>query len=504
MEGEEVEGCCGCDLDIMGTIAEGDVCGGEDVEDAEGNNEDESEMEMEDSEKKKRKKQKNDRKQKERKKVIAGIYLVVGLITGVSNAVLEGITINDCTSAIPVQAHRGRATPRYNYGGNGYGENNKGNGGGWISSSTMPTSPWWHPSNNRLSPIIRPIQNGGKTSLTHSQSFAAAPGFVNQTFNNSTNSTATATTTATTTRQVNISNSNEGNGTASTLEVTTTLMTEKNATLNLTNPPLTTVRYKSSSKSPYPTATTQYNTRSTSNPTYRFGTTDVVIFSVDSSYGLYVWVGAFVVLITVLLPLQAWLLTHYFWGVTLWKTQQTNPDEQRNPYCIAYTLTESTTDEHRLCMYINRRLFMLFEDVVRIFLSVGRIYFVSESEANELAFREAKTGDGAMSTLIGNDVITFFIRWLIFYYSLPCKNDNACCKSFSKFLDNLFVMLTFATSASSTFFSVICPIYISQRPTPDDIAKYYGGWIGGVLLATVIIYWRCNRKSKKKKCCCFC
>ena len=497
-------------------------------------------------------------KESQAKKIIAGTYLVIGLVLGITDAVLEGIAINDCTSAIPVVEYRGATTTRYiggglgnnnggsgwgnnnnggngwgnnnnggngwgnnnnggnglgnnNNGGNGWGNNNNGgnglgnnNGGnGWVNNrvtrSTTTKRPWW------VQPTTPPVINRPNVFWPLRPSFAPVPALTNHTFNSSPNSTVSKS------LHTNFTGDNETSFSTTAFDTTQhshTSITSGNMPANRTTMERssTITRNETSSKPQDITATfpnkKTFPSGVTSSTTNRIRPTGFVLFSVDSSYGLYVWEGAFVVLIVVLLPLQAWLLTHSFCGTTLWKTKRNDDQEQRNPYCIAFKVKSEQSYCHLLCMRVNRRLFMLFEDIVHIFLSVGRIYFASESEANQIAFDSTVTG-GAMTILIIVDSATFLVRWIFFYYSLPCKNKFACCRSFPGFMNSLFTILPFATSASSAFFSVVCPIYISQRPTPDDIAKYYGGFIGGVLLATAVIYWRCNRKSKKKRCC-FC
>ena len=204
--------------------------------------------------------------------------------------------------------------------------------------------------------------------------------------------------------------------------------------------------------------------------------------AIDSDTAIALWSAGIWVLTVVVIPIQFWLFAHFLIGAQKCCCE-------RNPFCCCFTKHDSNSNHYEFCMDVNLYLFSMFEDLVHIGITVGRLYFVMSAVANASAYQQTNQVNAAMYIEIAADGFNFLFKWKYFYCGCSCN----CILHFLK-------LLQFILSASTLYFAVICILVLTVDYTiftVDSLALSYAGAMIVIFGSTLIlscICWCCCDK----------
>ena len=218
---------------------------------------------------------------------------------------------------------------------------------------------------------------------------------------------------------------------------------------------------------------------------------------IDSDTAVGLWSAGFWVLTVVVIPIHLWLFMYQFF-----KVQECCCD--RNPFCCCFKKHNSNSRGYKFCMEVNIILFLMFEDIVHIVITVARLYFVTGEVANALAYKESNQVDTAMYIEIAADGVNFLYRWMSLYCGCLCNNVCICNQGEHKGILCFFKLLQFLVSASALYFALLCLAILSFsfiKFTVFYFAVSYGFGMAFCIVFTFVIssffwcFWCCCCKK---------
>ena len=229
---------------------------------------------------------------------------------------------------------------------------------------------------------------------------------------------------------------------------------------------------------------------------------------VYNGLGLYIWKLAFAVLVSIVLPLEVWLMVRTFYKKETWVIMS-----GRDPYCLCFKVVENSNKDDKswcsymFCMQTAHRLFWVFEDIVHIFISFGKWLFANEGQANLEAFYN-NYNYIANIILFTTESITVLGRIASFYYTLPGTCNSRCEK------ENMYRVMSFFTGSTAwifCFFTVAADVDLIQgsigkivRIANDDASKLanmailWSAILCSGLFLIFLLWCACRLKSLKR------
>lgn len=117
-------------------------------------------------------------------------------------------------------------------------------------------------------------------------------------------------------------------------------------------------------------------------------------------------------------------------------------------------------------------------------MSIGRIYFLTESEMNAIAFRENQNGI-PMILIMVTECLAFILKWLIFVRML-LKNTLRCSKEKKK---DFFTVLSFITSSNSVVLTCIGgALSLGRTLANNDVILFYAFGLIYILMFTISMW----------------
>ena len=198
----------------------------------------------------------------------------------------------------------------------------------------------------------------------------------------------------------------------------------------------------------------------------------------NNNVGLEIWEGSFWLLLFVIIPLQIWLLVYGLLGLRYCPCKF-------NPFCFCFKKEDSQSSKYKNCMEVNLLLFLMFDDFVHIFISIGRMSYKSHSVASEIAFRQAFEVNVAMYLEIAADVFNLLYRWASFYWFFV-KYRTVEEQRGHKMTMISFRPFQFLVTLTSLYFAVVLVTGLSSLHVAA-LVLIYVGWMMGLCFLTVVL-----------------
>ena len=199
----------------------------------------------------------------------------------------------------------------------------------------------------------------------------------------------------------------------------------------------------------------------------------------NTNVGLQIWENSFWVLTFAVIPLQVWLLVYGLLGLRYCPCKL-------NPFCFCFKKEDSQSSTYKTCMKINLLLFLLFDDLVHIAISIGRMNYKSHSITSENAFKQAFAVNVAMYIETAADSFNLLYRWKSIYWFHNCRKENVGEQREDRKITLIFQPLQFLVSATTLYFAVVLITGLSSWPV-TAIAGLYVGWMMGICFLSVIL-----------------
>ena len=219
----------------------------------------------------------------------------------------------------------------------------------------------------------------------------------------------------------------------------------------------TTLLTATSSSTPRISSTNLYKTTSTTQ-------TWQPDIGVEDGTGLILWKIGYILLVCIILPLEFWLLPQTLAKTACWGSFP--PNETRDPYCLCFNINDDDVDHgakdncckdgfctRKNCcgrLFLKKvamKLFILFESIIQTIINGGRFLFFTTSRTNLMfAYGKFTYVSGVMLVVI--DGLSFLVKSVQFYYTIPCCSNRVCTKY------SVFTILSYYVSGAALFSSL--------------------------------------------------
>ena len=201
--------------------------------------------------------------------------------------------------------------------------------------------------------------------------------------------------------------------------------------------------------------------------------------------GLQIWEGSFWVLTFAVIPLQVWLLVCGLLGLRYCPCKF-------NPFCFCFKKEDSQSSKYKKCMEVNLLLFLMFDDLVHIAISIGRMNYRSASPASYYAFKQAFSVNVAMYIETAADSFNLLYRWASIHWFYMCREKTAGRRRERergrgrRIIMAIFRFLQFLVSATTLYFAVVLITGLSSWPGMAIFGLYIG-WLIGIFISSVFL-----------------
>lgn len=213
--------------------------------------------------------------------------------------------------------------------------------------------------------------------------------------------------------------------------------------------------------------------------------------------GLYVWKAAYIAMTTLVLPVDLW-----FTSYNLFKTptccwgNKTDDGYCANPYCLC-----SNKENRQRRIEVTQRLFLLFEELVLISMSVGKVLFASQGSANLAGYQNSSNKDAVYFVLVVGSIghLFRFQKLCLLYLRRIAPADRKCCLTGST-PSRWKIWITLVETLVSTFavgLGIVCAVYMEAQTFDQYV-------LGNVIRNVILIVFGVTVSPLVLLMCCFC